>query len=221
MCACARRWLSVLMSVIEPISTDVCPFCSLFVPPCLSTDVAKWTTLASQPALTLPVSGLFGLQQIQVPSFNLTNAVLGLGWLPLLYYRPKHSLSVILDAQGLSFSGFTSQISVPTFNTDSTVCIALSRGKGFVLAPLFCEPGWMACKPLLHVSYIIIYQMMLVCIFPFHPNVSVMISHFLFSSFDGSEILEPDFFDKPIWKYTNMGHPCLKFIFLFLLWVLY
>lgn len=35
-----------------------------FVPPRLSTDVAKWTRLANQPALTVRVSGLFGLQQI-------------------------------------------------------------------------------------------------------------------------------------------------------------
>lgn len=69
-------------------------FLLLFVSPCLSTDVAKWTTLANQPALTLPVSGLFELQQIQVHSFNLTNAVRGVGWLPLLYYQPKHSLNL-------------------------------------------------------------------------------------------------------------------------------
>lgn len=110
-------------------------FLFLFVPPCLSTDVAKWTALASQPASTLPVSGSFGLQQIQVPSFNLTNAVRGVGWLPLLYYPPKHSLSVILDAQGLSFFRFHIPNKCADFNMGSAVCIMLSRQNEFVLAP--------------------------------------------------------------------------------------
>lgn len=51
--------------------------------------------------------------------------------------------SVISNAQGLSFSGVTSQIRMltSTMTQHSVLCISVSRGKGFVLACLFCEPG--------------------------------------------------------------------------------
>lgn len=56
-CACARRWLSALTSVIEPISTDVCVFLS-----------PMWQGGPANVPGLLRMCQLFGLQ-VQVNSF--------------------------------------------------------------------------------------------------------------------------------------------------------
>lgn len=97
-------------------------FRHLFSSPGLSSDVAKGSMLASQPAVTLPVTGFFRLQHIQVHSFNLMQC--GWGWgvfagcQVLLLPTETFSEYVILDTQGLGVSGVPSQICMLALTQD-------------------------------------------------------------------------------------------------------
>lgn len=103
-CASTRPWLSVLMSVIEPIFTDVCPttsFLFLFSPTLCwhcredsagQSDITDW-------GFTLWVSGSFGLEQIEFHSFispmQLCEGSVGWGQQAAIHiYPPKHCFNI-------------------------------------------------------------------------------------------------------------------------------
>lgn len=149
-------------------------FLLLFVPPFLSTVVAKWTRLANQPALT---PGLLceWVDYLDFSGFRFTcliftNAVQK-GWLvgnsrlPILITHPN-VLSICRHwCSGPQFFRCHIPNICADLNTD-WVCIAVCRGGGFVSAPQFCEPGWMACQPILHASPLLFTKWNL-CVF-FH-----------------------------------------------------
>lgn len=192
-------------------------FFLLSVPPCLSTDVAKWTRLANQPALTLVLLCKW-VDYLDFSRFRFTR---GWGWGVWLvgdnkasnpHYPPKHSFN--MSSWMLRSSVF--QVSRPKY-----VCRLKRRlnrryvsveGKGFVLAPLFCEPGWMACQPIFYtrlLSYLPNDTCMRSSISSF-TDVSVKISLFspTFSFFclhKWSEIKEPDFWTSLSEKNASMG----------------
>lgn len=99
------------MSVLPP------PLCSSLSPRwCCKVDSAGQSACFDS-GFTLRVSGLFGLEQIQVHSFILQMQCEGLAGQEQAAdppYPQTFFMCVILDAQGLSFSGVTSQIRVPT-----------------------------------------------------------------------------------------------------------
>lgn len=141
-CASTRPWLSVLMSVIEPIFTDICPTTSFcFCSPQLFADVAERTQPANQTSQTVALL-CERVDHLDLSRFSFTclfhrcscvrGLLVGNNRLPIHIYPPKHCFN--MSSWMLRASVF--QVSRPKTRACRQTLQGL-RGKQFISAPVF------------------------------------------------------------------------------------